>query len=130
MKPAGSPSGNLVYVYRVRMDVGNGTMRDVDVWVTSTDVTSLDGNGSAATATGHLNVAYVDAQTGQRYSFLEFSGGTYKLSAVNATNKTAAALALVLRKPDGTIFHTTAPLNPGGNAQAEPVVLGSLLSSL
>ncbi len=50
-------------------------MRDVDVWVTGTDVASLSGNSSTATATGHFNVQYVDAMNGQRYTGFEFSGG-------------------------------------------------------
>jgi hypothetical protein len=130
MKPAGAPQGNLVYEYRVRMDVGGGNVRDVDVWVTSTDVTSVTGNSSSATATGHFNVEFVDAQTGQRYSAFEFAGGTYKLSAVNATSKAPAQFALVLERPDDTLFHASGGVNPGGNASLSIVVLGSLVVHL
>jgi hypothetical protein len=124
MKPGSAPQGNFVYVYRTRMDVGGGNLRDVDVWVTSTDVTSLAGNSSTATATGHFSVQYVDAQTGQRYTTFEFTGGTFKLAATNATNKASAAFGLVLKRADGTVFHTT------GSSATSPVVLGSLVSSL
>lgn len=130
VKPGSALQGNLVYVYRVRMDVGGGNLRDVDIWVTSTDVTSLEGSSSSATVMGHFAVEYVDAQTGQRYSGFEFGGGTFKLSAVNATGKDPAGFALVLKRPDGTIFHATAPTNPAGEAPPVAVVLGTLLSNL
>jgi len=120
MKPGSTPTGNLVYVYRVRMDVGGGNVRDVDVWVVSTDVTSLTGNSSTAAASGHFNVEYVDAQTGQRYTSLEFSGGTYRLSVANATNKAPAGFGLVLTRPDGTTFHTT------GSTSTDAVVSGTV----
>ena len=130
MKPTSTVQGNLVYVYRVNMDVGNGSMRDVDIWVTSTDITSLSGNGPSATATGHYGVEYVDTQTGARYTSFEFAGGVFKVTAVNATTKAPAGFALVLVRPDGTLFHATAPVNGGGNASAVPVVLGSLQDNL
>ena len=122
MKPGSTPQGNLVYVYRVRMDVGGGSVRDVDVWVTSTDMTSLSGH-SSATATGHFSVRYVDAQTGQRYSAFEFTQGTFQLSAANATNKAPARFGLALARPDGTAFHSS-------GAGPAPVVLGNLVSNL
>jgi hypothetical protein len=118
LQPGSTPQGNLVYVYRVRMDVGGGNVRDVDVWVTSTDVTSLSGR-SSPTATGHFSVRFVDAQTGQRYSALEFTGGTFELSAASATNKAPARFGLVLTRPDGTAFHSS-------GAGTAPVVLGTL----
>ena len=130
MKPGSAPTGSLVYVYRVRMNVGGGNMRDVDVWVTSSDVTLLSGNGSSATATGHFSVAYVDSATGQRYSSFEFTGGTFRLSEANATSRAPAGIGLVLLRPDGTTFHATAAVNRGGNAELTPVVLGSLVSHL
>lgn len=130
VKPGSASQGNLVYVYRVRMDVGGGNLRDVDVWVTSADVTSLEGNSSSATVMGHFSVAYVDAQTGQRYSGFEFGGGTFKLSAVNVTGKDPAGFSLVLKRPDGTIFHASAPTNPSGGDPPVAVVLGSLLCNL
>jgi hypothetical protein len=130
LTPGSTPHGNVVYVYRVRMDVGGGNMRDVDVWVTSTDVTSLSGNGSSAAATGHFSVAYVDSQTGQHYSSFEFSGGTFKLNEANSTSKAPAGISIVMQRPDGTIFHATAPVNAGGNAPLSPVVVGSLASHL
>ncbi|HMC70174.1 MAG TPA: hypothetical protein VKJ07_13550, partial [Mycobacteriales bacterium] len=107
LKAGSAPGGNVVYVYRVRMDVGGGNMRDVDVWVTSTDVTSLSGNSSTAAATGHFSAQYVDAVTGERYTAFEFSGGTYKVTLSNATNKSPATFGLVLKRADGTIFDTT-----------------------
>ncbi len=122
MEPGSTPQGNLVYVYRVRMDVGGGSVRDVDVWVTSTDVTTLSGHSSAI-ATGHFSVRYVDAQTGQRYSAFEFTGGTFQLTAANATNKAPARFGLVLARPDGTAFHSS-------GAGSLPVVLGTLVSNL
>jgi hypothetical protein len=124
LKPGSTPSGNVVYVFRRRMDVGGGNMRDVDVWVSSTDVTSLSGNSSTATAVGHFSVDYVDALTGQRYTAFEFSGGTYKLTLANATNKSPAGFGLVLKRPDGTIFDTT-----GTNSTAA-VVLGTVTCHL
>jgi len=119
MKPGKTPIGNLVYSYRVRMDVGGGNLRDVDVWVTSTSITTLSGNS----ATGQFAVEYVDALTGQRYTTFEFSGGTFKLSFVNATDNSPAKFGLILKRPDGTLFHST------GSAPA-PVVLGRLVSTL
>ncbi len=119
-KPGRAPSGNLVYIYRVHMDVGGGNVRDVDVWVTSIDVTSLSGNSSTATAAGHFSVQYVDSLTGQRYTAFEFSGGTYKLALANATNRAPAGFGLVLKRPDGTIFDTT------GSKAPSAVVLGSV----
>ena len=119
MKPGKPPVGNLVYSYRVRMDVGGGNLRDVDVWVTSMSITTLNGNS----ATGQFVVEYVDALTGQRYTTFEFSGGTFKLSFVNATGNSPAKFGLILKRPDGTLFHST------GSAPA-PVVLGRLVSTL
>ncbi|HSS61521.1 MAG TPA: kelch repeat-containing protein [Candidatus Limnocylindrales bacterium] len=119
MKQGKPPVGNLVYSYRVSMDVGGGSLRDVDVWVTSTDVTSLSGESAA----GHFNVEYVDAQTGQRYSGFEFTGGTFKLTVMDATKSSPARLGLVLKRPDGTVFHTT-------GSTLVPVVLGKLVSNL
>jgi hypothetical protein len=119
MKPGKSPTGNLVYSYRVRMDVGGGNLRDVDVWVTSTSITTLNGDS----ATGQFVVEYVDALTGQRYTMFEFSGGTFNLNFVNATGNSLAKFGLVLKRPDGTVFHST------GSAPA-PVVLGRLVSTL
>jgi len=124
MKPGSQPTGRFVYVYRVRMDVGGGSMRDVDVLVTGTDVTSLSGNSSTATATGHFSVAYVDAVNGQRYTAFEFSGGTYRMSAANATSKAAAGFGLVLKRPDGTSFHAT------GSTSVSTVVLGTIACHL
>ena len=124
MKPGSRPTGNFVYVYRVRMDLGGGNVRDVDVWVTGTDVTSLSGNSSTATAMGHFNVAYVDAMNGQRYTAFEFSGGTYRLNAANATNKAPAGFGLVLQRADGTTFHAT------GSSPTSDVVLGTIVCHL
>jgi len=119
MKPGKPPVGNLVYIYRVRMDVGGGNLRDVDIWVTSTSLTTLNGNS----ATGQFVVEYVDSLTGQRYTPFEFSGGTFRLSFANATGNSPAQFGLVLKRPDGTVFHST------GSAPA-PVVLGRLVSTL
>jgi len=119
MKPGKQPVGNLVYIYRVRMDVGGGNLRDVDVWVNSTSITTLSGGS----ATGQFAVEYVDAVTGQRYTALEFSGGTFKLNVVGATSKSPAKFGLVLKDPNSTLFHST------GSAPA-PVVLGLLVSTL
>lgn len=119
LKPGKAPAGNVVYVYRVRMDVGGGNVRDVDVWVTSTGITTLNGR----MATGQFSVQYVDAQTGQRYSALEFSGGTFTLTFANATGSSPAKFGLVLMRPDGTVFHST-------GADPAPVVLGRLVSAL
>src|SRR5207245_1650547 len=115
MRPGSVVQGNLVYAYRVRMDVGGGSLRDVDVWVSSSDVTTLSGDSSSASATGHFSVVYVDAQSGERYSAFGFTGGTFKLTASNATTGALAGFALVLKQPDGTLFHASAPLNGGGN---------------
>ncbi|HSS93900.1 MAG TPA: choice-of-anchor D domain-containing protein, partial [Candidatus Dormibacteraeota bacterium] len=119
MKPGKPPVGNLTYSYRVRMDVGGGNIRDVDVWVTSTSITTLSGDS----ATGQFAVQYVDAQFSQHYSTFEFAGGTFKLTAVDATGTSPAKLQLVLKRADGTVFHTT------GGAPV-PVVLGKLVSTL
>ena len=119
LNPGKAPAGNLVYIYRVRMDVGGGNMRDVDVWVTSTGLTTLTGH----TATGQFAVQYVDAQTGQRYTAFEFSGGTFTLTFANPTGSSPAEFGLVLMRGDGTLFHST------GRAPA-PVVLGRLVSTL
>ena len=120
MKPGSKPAGNLVYVYRVRVDVGGGNQRDVDIWATSTDVTSLSGNSLTASATGHFSVEYIDAVNGQRYTAFEFSGGTFTVTLSNATNKAPAGFGLVLTRPDGTTFHTT------GSTSTAPVVVGTV----
>jgi hypothetical protein len=130
MKPGSVVQGNLVYVYRVRMDVGGGSLRNVDVWVSSSDVTTLSGNSSSANATGHFSVVYVDARSGQRYSAFGFTGGSFKLTASNATEGAQAGFALVLKQPDGTLFHASAPANAGGNAPLAPFVLGNIISNL
>jgi len=111
--------GNMVYSYRVRMDVGGGNLRDVDVWVTSMSITTLSG----VTATGQFAVEYIDALTGQRYTTFEFSGGTFKLNVVNATGTSPAKFGLALKRPDGTLFHST-------GTEPVPVVLGLLVSTL
>src|SRR5258708_16457362 len=98
------------------MGVGGGSVRDVDVWVTSTDVTTLSGHSSAI-ATGHFSVRYVDAQTGQRYSAFEFTGGTVPPTAANATNKATPRFRLVLARADGTAVPSIRP-------PAVPPVLG------
>jgi hypothetical protein len=130
MKPGSVVQGNLVYVYRVRMDVGGGSLRDVDVWVSSSDVTTLSGDSSSASATGHFSVVYVDARSGQLYSPSGFTGGTFKLTASNATAGAQAGFALVLKQPDGTLFHASAPPNAGGNSSLAPFVLGNIISNL
>src|SRR5207302_1655087 len=119
MKPGKPPLGSLVYSYRVRMDVGDGNVRDVDVWVTSTSITTLSG----VAATGQFAVEYVDSLTGQRYTTFEFSSGTYKLNVANAAGNSPAKFGLVLKRPDGTVFHSTGSV-------PSPVVLGRLVSTL
>jgi hypothetical protein len=119
MKPGKVVTGNLVYSYRLRMDVGGGNLRDVDVWVTSTLITTLSG----VSVTGQFAVEYLDAVTGQRYNSFEFSGGTFKLNVANATGSSPAKFGLVLNRPDGTPFHST------GSGPA-PLVLGKLVSAL
>jgi hypothetical protein len=91
----------------------------VEVWVTSTSITSLSGDS----ATGQFDVEYVDAMTGQLYTTFQFSGGTFKLNVVDAKSTSPAKFGLVLKRPDGTLFHST------GTAPA-PVVLGRLVSTL
>ncbi len=119
MRPGKPPIGSLVYSYRVRMDVGGGNLRDVDVWATSTSITTLSG----VSATGQFAVEYVDALTGQRYTTIEFSGGTFKLNVVGATDTSPAKFGLVLKHADGTLFHST-------GSEPVPVVLGRLVSTL
>jgi hypothetical protein len=118
--------GSMVYAYRANMAVGGGVVRDVDVWVTSTDVTSVSGSQS----TGHFSVTFVDSYTGQTYSGLGFSGGTYALSVVDGGTKSADTFGLVLNRADGSLFHATAALDRRGKVQLVPIVLGSIVSNL
>jgi galactose oxidase-like protein len=129
LKPGRVIQGNLIYSYRTRMDVGSGAIRDVDVWITSNDVTSLVGNQSVATATGHFSVAFIDARSGARYSSFEFSG-TFKVVVVDGGTKSSDTFAITFRRPDGTLFHASAPVNTGGDARPVPVVIGNVVSHL
>ena len=122
--------GSLVYAYRSNLNVGGGLVRDVDVWVTSTDVSSVAGNQSGATTTGHFSVTFVDALTGETYSSLGFSGGTYTLTVADGRTKSADSFGLLLNRPDGSAFHGTAPLNRSGKVQLLPIQLGSIVSNL
>ena len=118
--------GSMVYAYRANMAVGGGVVRDVDVWVTSTDVTSVSG----AQSTGHFSVTFVDSLTGQTYSALGFAGGTFTLSVVDGGAKSVDTFGLVLNRPDGSVFHSTAALDRRGKVQQVPIALGSIMSNL
>ncbi|MBV8194020.1 MAG: hypothetical protein JOY80_00680 [Candidatus Dormibacteraeota bacterium] len=125
--PGRSPQGNFTYSYRARMDVGGGLLREVDVVVMGSDVDAVSGNPRTATVSGHFSVAFVDALTGAHYSALEFSGGSFTLTAATKNGDT---FALALYRPDGTLFHATAPLNHRGQVAPAAVVEGSIVCTL
>ncbi len=127
--PGHSLRGSTVYAYRANIDVGGGLVRDVDVWVASTDVTAVSGNRSGAAISGHFTVTFVDSLTGQTYSSLGFTGGTYSLTVGDGGSKAADSFALLLNRPDGSIFHTTGPLTRG-KVQLVPIQIGSIVSNL
>ncbi len=130
LKPGRTLQGNLVYAYRSRIDVGGGTFREVDVIVTSTDLTSLTGNQQTASASGHFSVALIDSLTGVRYGAFEFSGGAFTLNVSDGGTKTANGFALELSRPDGTLFHTSAPLDARGQVPLVPAILGNIACNL
>jgi hypothetical protein len=111
LKPGHAVLGNLVYTYRTRMDVGGGVNRDVDVVISSTDVASLNGNTHGVSSTGHINVVLIYAAIGTHYTGLEFAIGTFVLTAMDGGTKMSDGFALMLTRPDGTLFHATALLN-------------------
>lgn len=110
LKPGKTPTGIVAYTYRISIDVGGGNLRDVDVEVSSTSVVSLNlhsgGGGGTVAATGKFSVRYLDAITGADYTTFDFTGGSYQL---NATDGGAAAdkYQIVLKRPDGTAFHSS-----------------------
>ncbi len=110
LKPGKTPTGTVAYTYRVSMDVGGGNIRDVDVEVTSTSVASLNlhsgGGGGTVAATGKFSVRYLDAITGADYTAFEFAGGSYQLNATDG-GATADKYQIVLKRPDGTAFHSS-----------------------
>ena len=84
------------------MDVGGGVTRDVDVVASSTDIVSLTGNRTRASARGHVSVAFIDSTTGVHYSGFEFTGGAFVLNVGDGTPDT---FGLTLYRPDRTVFH-------------------------
>ncbi|HYU62652.1 MAG TPA: hypothetical protein VEN12_02625 [Verrucomicrobiae bacterium] len=128
LTPGRSIGGSMTYTYRTRMNVG-GVVRDVDVVVNSTDVTTLNGGRSTPTAIGHFSVAFADSSTGELYSSLGFAGGTFRLTAIDG-GKQADLFGLALYKPDGSLFHTTGPPDRSGDAQLVAIESGSIVSSL
>ena len=127
--PGKSIGGSMTYQYRSRIDVGGGALRDVDVVVTSTDVSALNGGKATPTATGHFTVAYYDAATGEVYSSLGVAGGTFRLSAIDG-GKQPDLFGLALYQPDGTLLHATGPIGRSGDAQPVAVVGGNIVNKL
>jgi hypothetical protein len=130
LTPGRQLAGSMTYTYRGRMDVGGGVMRDVDVIAIGTDVASLNGGKTGGpTSTGHFNLIIADASTGLAYPALGFSGGTFRLTAVDGGNK-ADSYGLALYRPNGSLFHATAPVDRNGNAVPATVVVGSIVNNL
>lgn len=110
LRPGKTPTGTVAYTYRISMDVGGGNIRDVDVEVTSTSVASLNlhtgGGGGTVAATGKFSVRYLDAITGANYTAFDFAGGSYQLNATDG-GTAADKFQIVLKRPDGTAFHSS-----------------------
>jgi hypothetical protein len=110
VKTGKTPTGTVDYTYRVSMDVGGGNIRDVDVEVTSTSVASLnlhsDGGGGTVAATGKFSVRFLDAISGADYTAFDFVGGSYQLNATDG-GSAADKYQIVLKRPDGTAFHSS-----------------------
>ncbi|TMC52354.1 MAG: choice-of-anchor D domain-containing protein [Chloroflexi bacterium] len=110
LKPGKTPQGTIAYTYRVSMDVGGGSIRDVDVEVTGTSIGSLNihsgGGGGTVAAAGRFSVRYLDAVTGIDYSAFDFTGGSYQLNATDG-GATGDKYQIVLMRPDGTAFHSS-----------------------
>ncbi len=102
--------GVVAYTYRVSMDVGGGTIRDIDVEVTGTSITDVNihagGTGGTVMAKGAFSVRYLDAITGADYTSFDFTGGSYQLNATDA-GTTGDTYQLVLKRPNGTAFHSS-----------------------
>ena len=120
-KPGKTPTGVVAYTYRMRMDIGGGTLRDVDVEVTSTSITTLTlksaGTGGTVLVRGAFAVRYLDAVTLADYTTFDFSGGTYELNSTDA-GTSGDRYQLLLKRPDGTAFHSSSssqlPVAGGG----------------
>ena len=110
LKPGKTPQGTIAYTYRVSMDVGGGSIRDVDVEVTGTSIASLNlhsvGGGGIVAAAGKFSVRYLDAVTGTDYSAFDFTGGSYQLNASDG-GATGDKYLIVLTRPEGTAFHSS-----------------------
>ena len=110
LKPGKTPQGTIAYTYRVSIDEGGGSIRDVDVEVTGTSIASLNlhsvGGGGTVAAAGKFSVRYLDAVTGTDYSAFDFTAGSYQLNATDG-GATGDKYLIVLMRPDGTAFHSS-----------------------
>jgi hypothetical protein len=106
---SGKPPQIVAYAYRISMDVG-GYVRDVDVEVTGTSVSSMtlksSSQGGSLASGGSFSVRYLDALTGVDYVQFDFAGGIYQLYATDGASGDDT-YALTLRRADATVFHTS-----------------------
>ena len=56
-------------------------------------------------------------------------GGTFRLTAIDG-GKQPDLFGLALYKPDGSLFHTTGPVDRSGDAQPVAIVGGSVVNTL
>jgi hypothetical protein len=52
------------------------------------------------------------------------------VTVVDGGTKSADSFGLLLNRPDGSLFHATAPLDRRGKGQQVPLLLGSVVSNL
>jgi hypothetical protein len=122
--------GNSVYVYRVNMDVGGGTMRHVDVRVKSNSLsyqaaTQTSTTSGTAVVTGKFSVQYIDAITGTDYTQFDFGNGTFQLNVIDGgAGGSADQYAIAIRRPDGTLFHVSTLPFSSSNGSGTQVLLG------
>ncbi len=120
-KSGTNPQGNLVYVWRQRIDVGGGNMRDVDIRIKSNSLTALSVTTNLVTASctvndlavmsGKFSVQYIDSLNNQEYTGLEFGNGSFQLNIFQCGPKSPNnRFSLVMTRPDGTPFHQSATL--------------------
>ena len=132
------PTGNAIYVYRMRINTTTSTATTFDpcttlgrraatTWTSSVGPSSGTSSPGQSTTypktaydTGPALVQFVDAETGAHYGTLGFSGGNFRLDATDfGTNGTKDTFGFTFYRANGTVFHqafipaTTRSPSPG-----------------